>query len=75
MMLQATKLKNERLTEKTYVQAPEYENYIRDIARMVVAEQSPKQLREIRTKVYELLSKGITHDTIFSILSREFLKK
>ncbi len=74
-MLQATKLKNEKLSDKTYVQAPEYENYIRDIARSVVAEQSPKQLREIRTKVYELLSKGINHDTIFQILAREFLKK
>ena len=38
MMLQATKLKNEKLSDKTYVQAPEYENYIRDIARSVVAE-------------------------------------
>lgn len=29
----------------------------------------------IRTKLYELLTKGITADMIFGILAREFLKK
>jgi replication factor C subunit 3/5 len=29
----------------------------------------------IRTKLYELLTKGITHDMIFGVLAREFLKK
>ena len=32
-------------------------------------------LRQIRTKLYELLTKGITADMIFGILAREFLKK
>jgi hypothetical protein len=42
MMLQTAKLKNEKLSEKTYVPAPEYETYTKDIALMVVQEQSPK---------------------------------
>lgn len=75
MMLQTVKLKNEKLTEKTFVPAPEYETYTRDIAIMVVQEQSPKQLRVIRTRLYELLTKGITSDMIFQVLAREFLKK
>lgn len=32
-------------------------------------------LRQIRTKLYELLTKGITADMIFSVISKEFLKK
>lgn len=75
MMLQTTKLKTENLTEKTFVPAPEYETFTKDIAKDVIHEQSPKQLRMIRTKLYELLTKGITADMIFGVLSREFLKK
>ena len=36
MMLQTTKLKNENLTEKTYVPSPEYETYTREIAKDVL---------------------------------------
>jgi replication factor C subunit 3/5 len=75
MMLQTAKLKNENLTEKTFIPAPEYEVYIKDISKMVLTEQSPKMLRTIRTKLYELLTKGITADIIFQILAKEFLKK
>lgn len=31
-------------------------------------------MRQIRTKLYELLTKGITSDVIFTNLAREFLK-
>ena len=55
--------------------APEYEVYTKDIAKACIQEQSPKQLRAIRTKLYELLTKGITADMIFGILAREFLRK
>jgi hypothetical protein len=37
-MLQTAKLKNENLTEKTFVPAPEYETYTRDIAKAVLQE-------------------------------------
>jgi replication factor C subunit 3/5 len=58
-------MRNEKLTEKTFVPAPEYEAFIRDIAKDILTEQSPKKLREIRSKLYELLTKGITADMIF----------
>lgn len=38
MMLQTTKLKNENLSEKTYVSSPEYETFTRDIAKAVIHE-------------------------------------
>ena len=74
MMLQTVKLKNNNLSAKTYVPCPEYESYTREIAKDVITEQSPKQLRAIRSKLYELLTKGITSDMIFQVLTREFLK-
>lgn len=53
---------------------PDYEAFIAEIAQDVVKEQSPQNLRQIRTKLYELLTKGITADIIFINLAREFLK-
>ena len=75
MMLQTAKLKTEKLKENTFVPSPEYETFTRDIAKDVLSEQSPKMLRAIRTKLYELLTKGITADMIFQVLAKEFLKK
>ena len=37
-------------------------------------EQSPKQLKEIRGMIYSLLTKGITPEMIFGVLTREFIK-
>jgi replication factor C subunit 3/5 len=36
MMLQTAKLKNENLTDKTFVPAPEYEVYTKDIAKACI---------------------------------------
>ena len=74
MMLQTVKLKNPTLSGKSYIPCPEYESYTKEIAKDVLSEQSPKQLRSIRAKLYELLTKGITADMIFQVLTREFLK-
>ena len=65
MMLQTVKLKNPNLSTKSYIPCPEYESYTKEIAKDVITEQSPKQLRSIRAKLYELLTKGITADMIF----------
>ena len=53
---------------------PDYESFIAEIAADCVTEQSPAVLRQIRTKLYELLTKGITSDVIFQNLARELLK-
>lgn len=74
MMLQTCKLKNPNLHAQSTIPRPDYEAFIAEIAQDVVKEQSPQNLRQIRTKLYELLTKGITADIIFINLSREFLK-
>ena len=65
MMLQTCKLKNPSLSENTNIPTPEYEVFTKEIAKDVLTEQSPKQLKVIRGKLYELLTKGITSDMIF----------
>ena len=74
MMLQTLKLKTPNLNPNSQIPRPDYESYIAEIATDVVREQSPSNLRQIRTKLYELLTKGITSDVIFQNLAREFLK-
>ena len=73
MMLQTAKLKNPNLSAGSHVPSPEYETFTKEIAKDVLLEQSPKQLRQIRSKLYDLLTKGITPDMIFQVLTREFL--
>ena len=74
MMLQTLKLKTPNLNVNSVIPRPDYESFIAEIASDVVREQSPQNLRQIRTKLYELLTKGITSDVIFQQLAREFLK-
>ena len=65
MMLQTLRLKSPTLNSNTQVPRPDYETFIAEIAQDVVTEQSPQNLRQIRTKLYELLTKGITSDVVF----------
>ena len=67
-------MKTPNLHANVQVPRPDYEGCITEIAVDVVREQSPQQLRQIRSKLYELLTKGINSDIIFQNLSREFLK-
>ncbi len=65
MMLQTCKLKNPNLSDNTNIPSPEFELFTKEISKDVLTEQSPKQLKMIRGKLYELLTKGITSDMIF----------
>ena len=76
MMLQTAKLKNPGaiLREETYIPCREFEAFAKTIAKDVISEQSPKQLKNIRPKLYDLLTKGIQPELIFQVLVREFLR-
>ena len=76
MMLQSVCLKtNAHPTDRTTVPVPEYESFVKEIVMDTLKEQSPKNLRHIRTKLYELLTKGITAEIIFLLLVRFFMKR
>ena len=76
MMLQSVSLKtNCRLGPKSVVPVPEYETFVKEVVIDVFKEQTPKNLRHIRTKVYDLLTKGITPEIIFLLMVRCFMKR
>lgn len=52
-----------------------YEEVINEICDMIINEQTPKQLRNIRSRFYELLTKGIGADIIFVLMIRQLLPK
>lgn len=53
---------------------PDWQVYIRNTANMMVSEQSPKKLLEIRNRLYELLTHAIPCDLIFKGLLQECIK-
>lgn len=65
MILQTIRVKSNNLSANTNVPKPDFEGFICEIAGDVCHEQSPSQLKLIRAKLYELLTKGITADVIF----------
>jgi replication factor C subunit 3/5 len=69
MSLQTASLKHGRLTPGTPVSVPEWEKQIREVAMNAIDEQTPRRLKLIRTKLYEILSCCIPPNTIFGFLS------
>lgn len=53
--------------EDQAIAEPDWQIYLRDTAKMILSEQSPKKLMEIRTRLYELLVHGIPTDLIFKV--------
>lgn len=75
MMLQTLSIEKQSLSKASKPHIPEYETYIEEIANKAVQEQTPKQLKIIREKFYELLTKGITCNEIILKLTKCFLAK
>eukprot|EP00993_Chasmostoma_nieuportense_P001763 NODE_2614_length_1136_cov_67.844400_g2494_i0.p1 GENE.NODE_2614_length_1136_cov_67.844400_g2494_i0~~NODE_2614_length_1136_cov_67.844400_g2494_i0.p1 ORF type:complete len:346 (+),score=92.55 NODE_2614_length_1136_cov_67.844400_g2494_i0:65-1102(+) len=71
LMLESTKVQSYPFTADQSIVRTDWENYIALIAREMCAEQSPKQILEVRGKLYELLANCIPPDIIFQRLSRE----
>jgi hypothetical protein len=54
-------------SEKAPIPLPDWEIFITQIAQLMIAEQSPKQLLAIRGKFYELLVHCIPAETIIKV--------
>lgn len=74
LMLEACKVEQYPFTADQKITEPDWQVYIRQTANMMVAEQSPKQLLEIRNRLYELLTHAIPCDLIFKGLLQECIK-
>ena len=75
MILQGLKANYPSLSASTKVQKPGYEDTISDIADDIVREQTPKQLKLIRSKFYELITKGISANLIICLLTKYLLDR
>ncbi|XP_001600907.2 replication factor C subunit 3 [Nasonia vitripennis] len=75
LMLEACKVEQYPFTADQKITEPDWQIYIKGIASMMVSEQSPRKLLEIRNRFYELLTHAIPTDLIFRGLLQEVTKK
>jgi replication factor C subunit 3/5 len=61
------------MTSDIEIAKPDWETYCGKIADLIVQEQSPKRLLEIRGKIYELLSHCIPPTVILKVSRIELL--
>ena len=59
------------LTENTRINGHDWQVFIHELAGRIMEEQSPARLREVRSKLYELLTHCISPETIIKSLSNE----
>lgn len=74
LMLEACKVEQCPFTADQKITEPDYQVYIRNTASMMVSEQTPKVLQEVRNRFYELLTRAIPCDLIFRGLLQECIK-
>lgn len=74
LMLETCKVQQYPFTPDQEVFEPDWQVYLRDTAKQILSEQSPKKLMDIRGRLYELLVHGIPDDIIFKVLLQELLK-
>ncbi|XP_076680975.1 replication factor C subunit RfC38 [Andrena cerasifolii] len=74
LMIEACKVEQYPFTSDQKITEPDWQVYIRNTASMMVSEQSPKKLLEIRNRLYELLTHAIPCDLIFKGLLQECIK-
>lgn len=65
LMLEACKVQKYPFTKTQDVPEMDWESYLKETATQILYEQTPKQLLQIRERLYELLSQGIPPDIIF----------
>ncbi|KAI9366101.1 P-loop containing nucleoside triphosphate hydrolase protein [Zopfochytrium polystomum] len=73
LMLEAARARHYPFTDKEEVVTTDWENFIAEMAKLMIQEQSPKRLLEVRGKFYELLTHCISPDTIIKTLTFELI--
>lgn len=71
---EAAKVQQYPFTPTQDVMEPDWEVYLRETASMIVSEQSPKRLLEVRSRLYELLCHCIPPTIIFKGLLQELVR-
>ncbi|XP_015115822.1 replication factor C subunit 3 [Diachasma alloeum] len=74
LMLEACKVEQYPFTNDQKITEPDWQVFLRKTATMMVAEQTPRKLLDIRGRLYELLTHAIPSDLIFKGLLQECIK-
>ncbi|XP_050416209.1 replication factor C subunit 3 [Patella vulgata] len=73
LMCEACKVQQYPFSADQNISEPDWEIYLRETANMIVQQQSPKRLLEVRARLYELLTHCIPADVIIKGLLQELL--
>ena len=75
MIMQSIYIQNNKLPIEAQIPVPEWEKYIKEITVNILEEQSPKSLKIVRGKLYEVLASCIPATTVFIALTKEILAR
>merc|ERR1740129_2395231 len=74
LMVEACKVAQYPFTADQEIQELDWEMYVKETAAQIVAEQSPRKLSEVRSRLYELIVHCIPPEAIFVSLQKELAK-
>jgi replication factor C subunit 3/5 len=73
LMCEACKVQQQQFSADQEVVEPDWELFLRETANLIVAQQSPQRLMEVRGRLYELLTHCIPPDIIMKGLLQELV--
>jgi len=74
LMAEACKVAQYPFSATQPIQDLDWEVYLKETANQIVKEQSPRQLAEVRTRLYELIAHCIPAEVIFVGIQKELVK-
>jgi len=74
LLAESCRVQNPTLQANQDIQELDWEVYLKETASLIVKEQSPRRLLEVRGRLYELISHCIPPDVIFVGLLKELIK-
>ncbi|TFK36633.1 P-loop containing nucleoside triphosphate hydrolase protein [Crucibulum laeve] len=75
LVLEALKMQSPDLTGSITIAKPDWETYCNKVADLIVSEQSPARVMEVRTKFYELLSHCIPPTVILKTVAERVVER
>ena len=75
MCLQSVSLRDRSIPSDTIVPIPEWERYLKEVVNNALEEQSPKRLKIIRGKLFDVLCSCISPNVVFNYLTRELMQR
>ncbi|CAE6535774.1 unnamed protein product [Rhizoctonia solani] len=74
LVLEAMKMQSPDLNATTQIVKPDWETYCYKVADLILQEQSPQRVMDIRAKIYELLSHCIPPTVIMKTIAERLLE-